>query len=253
MLEFGGRGHLASAFSILEIVRILYDRVLKHDPKNSLWEDRDRFVLSKGHGCMALYSILSEHGYFSKEELKTFCKIDSRLGGHPEKGVLPGIEVSTGSLGHGLAFGIGLAVAAGLKNKSWRTFVLLGDGELNEGSIWESLMHAYKHNLSNLTIIIDFNRMQASGESENILSLKPLGKKFKSFGFEVFEIDGHNLSDLYDSFILSDYKSTKPKVIIANTVKGKGVHSVEVSPEWHHKTRITLEEIHKLRLELTKI
>ena len=195
-IEGGGRGHLASALSLIEIVRALYDQVLNHNPAKPSMEHRDRFILSKGHGCLGLYAILADHGYFPISELANFCRFDSVLGGHPEKFILPGIEFSTGSLGHGFSVGVGMAMAARLKQESWHTFVLMGDGELNEGSVWEAALHAGQHKLGSLTVIVDFNQMQASGLSRNIISLDPLSKKFDAFGFDVSEVNGHNVSEL---------------------------------------------------------
>ena len=163
-LEGGGRGHLGPALSLLEIVRALYDSVLLHDPQSPFLPTRDRFILSKGHGCLGLYAVLADHGYFPTSDLKDFCSFNSSLGGHPERATLPGVEFSTGALGHGLSVGIGMAMAARLRAEKWRTFVLLGDGELNEGSVWEGAMHASKHQLGKLTVIVDFNSIQASGE-----------------------------------------------------------------------------------------
>jgi transketolase len=251
-LEGGGRGHLASALSLIEIVRVLYDEILVHDPSNPFLPNRDRFILSKGHGCLGLFVVMADHGYFSKELLQTFCSFDSNLGGHPEKFTLPGIEFSTGSLGHGFSVGTGMAMAARLKNESWRTFILLGDGELNEGAVWEATMHAAQHKLGSLTIIIDYNQMQASGTSDLIVSLAPLHEKFKAFGFEVSEVNGHDVLALTSQLKKSTMNIGKPRVVIAHTIKGKGIFSSETSSTWHHKSKITKEEITILRRELQK-
>jgi transketolase len=249
-LEGGGRGHLASALSLIEIVRVLYDEILLHDPSNPFFPNRDRFILSKGHGCLGLFAVMADHGYFLKELLQTFCSFDSNLGGHPERFTLPGIEFSTGSLGHGFSVGIGMAMAARLRNESWRTFVLLGDGELNEGTVWEAAMHAAQHKLGSLTIIIDYNQMQASGTSDSIVSLVPLREKFMSFGFEVSEVNGHDISDLVSQLKKPSMHIGKPRVIIAYTIKGKGIFSSETSSVWHHKAKISKDEIAILRREL---
>lgn len=251
-LEGGGRGHLGPALSLLEIVRVLYDSVLFHDPKSPLLPLRDRFILSKGHGCLGLYAVLADHGYFPTSDLKDFCSFNSNLGGHPERATLPGIEFSTGALGHGLSVGIGIAMAARLRAEKWRTFVLLGDGELNEGSVWEGVMHASQHQLGALTVIVDFNRMQASGEVDSIVSLEPLASKWKAFGFDVIEVNGHDIVDL--SHVLGSSRELvgKPRAVIAHTVKGKGLASAENSTAWHHKAKISRDEISLLRHEMSR-
>lgn len=251
-LEVGGRGHLGPALSLIEIIRVLYDSVLNHDSSNPLFTQRDRFILSKGHGCLALYAVLADHGYISNSELKSYCTFESKLGGHPERSTLPGIEFSTGSLGHGLSVGIGMAMACRLKGENWRTYVLVGDGELNEGSNWEGAMHAAQHQLGALTVIIDFNQMQASGEINSILSLDPLEAKWEAFGFNVVKVNGHDLHQLETELNSPKNSYGKPKAIIAYTVKGKGVGSAENSSIWHHKAKITREEIAPLRLEINK-
>jgi transketolase len=249
-LEGGGRGHLGPALSLLEIVRALYDSVLNHDPTNPLLASRDRFVLSKGHGCLGLFTVLADHGYFPTSELRGFCGFESNLGGHPERATLPGIEFSTGALGHGLSVGIGMAMASRLRNAKWRTFVLLGDGELNEGSVWEGAMHASQHQLGALTVIVDFNRMQASGDIDSIVSLAPLASKWEAFGFEVTEVNGHDVEQLAEVLGKSRKPHGKPRVVIAYTVKGKGFVSAENSTAWHHKAKITKDEISSLRAEV---
>lgn len=248
-LQEGGRGHLGPAFSIIDILRVLYGDVMTHDPLHPGDALRDRFILSKGHGCLALYAILSNHKYFPKEVLSSFCKFDSPLGGHPESATTPGVEFSTGSLGHGLSVAVGMAIAARIKGELWRTFVLLGDGEINEGSVWEAALHASKHQLASLCVIIDFNKMQASGKSSGILDLNPLAEKWKSFGFKVTEIDGHNLVQIRGA--LNDHEFIgSPRLIIAHTTKGKGIPSIENSSEWHHKAKIQVDEIELLKREL---
>ena len=179
----GGRGHLGSSMSMVEILRVLYDSVLKFDPKNPQAADRDRFILSKGHGCLALYAILADRGFFPVSELESFCRPTSRLGGHPERGKVPGVEASTGALGHGVPIGVGIALAMRLQKKQSRVFVLTGDGEINEGSNWEALMAAAKHKLTNLTVMVDYNKLQSYGRTVDVLDLEPLVDKFESFGF----------------------------------------------------------------------
>lgn len=252
-LEGGGRGHLASALSLIEIIRVLYDEVLNHKPSEPSFTKRDRFVLSKGHGCLALYAVLADSGYFPIENLHNFCSFNSMLGGHPELAMQPGVEFSTGSLGHGLAVAVGFATAARLKGEKWKTFVLMGDGELNEGSVWEALLHASQHSLGALTIIVDYNKKQASGDSKDVLSIAPLADKLSSFGFDVVEVDGHNTHDLKKSLLVEWHNRAKPRAVIAHTVKGKGIQSAESSSLWHHKAKITKSEISLLRKELKSL
>lgn len=249
-LSGGGRGHLGPAFSLIEIVRVLYDSVLIQDPKNPDLANRDRFILSKGHGCLGLYAVLSDFGYFPKEKLNDFCGFESILGGHPESTTIPGVEFSTGSLGHGLPFAVGTAMAARLRKEHWRTYVLVGDGELNEGSIWESAMHANQHKLGALTVIVDFNGLQASGPIDSVVTLAPLTKKWESFGFKVYEVNGHDIQALEKVLVMPFNDIGQPIAILAHTVKGKGLISAENSNDWHHKAKIAVEEIEAFREEL---
>lgn len=240
----GGRGHIGPSLSLLEIVSTLYDSILNHSPKHPDDTQRDIFILSKGHACLALYAVLAQHGYFPKEELLSFCGYESRLGGHPEWHELPGIEFSTGSLGHGLAVATGIAKAFKLKRNSRKVYVLMGDGELGEGSVWESAMHASKHQLDNLTAIIDYNNMQAYGSLDSVLPLNDLASKWESFGFSVFEVNGHSRSSLIEA--LKSNSLRRPRAIIAHTIKGKGIPLAENSAEWHHKSKISREDISQL-------
>lgn len=241
--RIAGRGHIGPALSILEIIRCLYESVLVHDPKDPNFENRDVFILSKGHGALGLYAVLANSGYFDVSELESFCKFDSRLGGHPEWHSLPGVEFSTGSLGHGLAVAVGIAVAfSNKKQASRRVYSLVGDGELAEGSIWESSLHAAKHNLGNLCLIVDFNNMQANGPLNKVLEITDIPNKFSSFGFKVVEINGHSISEIKSAL---DFKpdSDSPLAVIAHTIKGKGIRIAENSSEWHHKAKITEDEV----------
>ncbi|HLD79078.1 MAG TPA: transketolase [Candidatus Nanoarchaeia archaeon] len=249
MIEIGGRGHIPSAFSLIEILRILYDEFLKYNPQNPKWEDRDRFILSKGHGCLALYVLLAEKGFFPTAELDKFCKSDGLLGGHPEHRI-PGVEVSTGSLGHGFSVGIGFALNAKHENKKHLTFVVIGDGESNEGSIWEAALCAGKHKLSNLVVIVDYNKHQSSGSTFEIQDLEPFADKWKSFGFAVREVDGHSLEELRSTFSALPFQEEKPNLIICHTIKGKGIHFIENNLSWHHKNALKEEEVVALRREL---
>lgn len=241
-LAFGGRGHVGSAFSLVEMLRILYDEVLHYDPANPRWADRDRSILSKGHGCLALYVILAEKGFFPESELESFCKRDGTLGGHPDHRVA-GVEVSTGSLGHGLSIGVGFALNARYENADHRTFVIVGDGESNEGSIWEAAMCAGKHRLSNLTVLVDYNKNQSYGSTFEIQDLEPLVDKWRAFGFGTVEVDGHDMTQLRSALLNLPLENGKPSTVICHTVKGKGVEFVENNMEWHHKSKVSEEEL----------
>lgn len=239
----GGRGHLGSSMSMVELLRCLYDSFLNYHPTEPDWSDRDRLILSKGHGCLALYAVLADKEFFPQEELVTFCQPTSRLGGHPEKGKIPGIEASTGALGHGLPIGVGIALAAKIKQQSYRVVVITGDGEINEGSIWEAALSAAKHKLSNLTVFVDYNKLQSYGPTKDVLDLDPLADKWLSFGFAVEEIDGHDVSALENLMQRLPLHPTKPTAIVCHTIKGKGFPFAEGRPEWHHKSRLREEEI----------
>jgi transketolase len=242
----GGRGHLGSSMSMIEILRVLYDSVLKFDPVSPQASDRDRFILSKGHGCLALYAILADRGFFEVNELESFCRPTSRLGGHPERGKVPGVEASTGALGHGVPIGVGMAIGLRLRKSQSRVFVLTGDGEINEGSNWEALMAAAKHKLSNLTVMIDYNKLQSYGRTTDVLDLEPLVDKFESFGFVTCEVDGHDVSALEDVLSRLPFDKNAPSAIICHTVKGKGFPFAEGNPEWHHKSGMTEADIQQM-------
>jgi transketolase len=245
-LEGGQRGHIGSTFSLIEIFRVLYDDIIFFDKTNPLHPLRDRVILSKGHGCIAQYVLLADKGFFPQHLLKTFCKFDSILGGHPERGHIPGIETSTGSLGHGPAIGVGIAVANKIKESNKQVFVVVGDGEINEGSVWESALAASHHKLDNFTIIVDYNKIQSFGLVSEVLALEPLLDKFISFGFDTKEVDGHNVEELKTTLTSKPVKS-KPRAIIAHTIKGKGISFAENNPGWHHKSNLGVEDIKNLR------
>ena len=218
-------GHIPSSLSILDIMYVLYDKVLDIDGIKEDKIDRDRFILSKGHASLGLYVILDHFGLL-KDDINTFCDVDSKLGGHPTDKIF-GVESSTGSLGHGLPIGVGLALAYKIKKYKNKVYVLVGDGEANEGTIWESALLAKHHNLDNLCCIIDFNH-----STDRAVDLGNLKMKFDSFGWDVIEIDGHNHNEILNALT---YSSTKPICVIANTIKGKGIPLIENNPEWHHK------------------
>ena len=225
--------HFGGALSITEIVSTLFSYQMKIDKQNPMWENRDRFILSKGHACLAYYAALCEIGYISKEELKTFEKNDSNLLGHPVINRKLGIEFSNGSLGMGLSLGIGVAIASKKTDKNFNIYVVVGDGECNEGSIWEGAMAAPNFKLDNLYVIIDKNNFQQTGSNKEIMNVDNLKDKWSSFGWHAVEIDGHNIKDLYNFFNTSN-KINKPKAIIANTIKGKGFSFSENNNDWHH-------------------
>ena len=247
-----GRGHIGPALSIIEIVDVLYRHVMVNPGEihSKEWSKRDRFLLSKGHGCLGLYVVLEDLGLLDGLDLSNFCSYESNFGGHPESSTVPVIEFSTGSLGHGMPVAVGLAVAAKLKKESWRVFVVVGDGELNEGSNWEAAAHACKHNLGNLVVIVDYNNMQASGEISDVLEMHPLKDKWEAFGFETIEVNGHDREELKRALDARNSISS-PLCIIAYTVKGKGIKKAENSSVWHHKAKISAEEIDSLTLDLT--
>jgi transketolase len=234
MIGAAGSGHPGGSLSAVELLVALYFRVLRHDSKRPDWPDRDRFVLSKGHGVPVLYATLAEAGYLNRALLPTLRKLGSPLQGHPDKRMLPILEASTGSLGQGISIGIGMALAARMDKRDWHTFVMVGDGEIQEGQIWEAAMYAGFHRLSNLTVIVDYNKQQLDGFLTDILDPAPVGDKFRSFNWNVIEIDGHDLEQCIDA--LQQARSgltSRPTAVVANTIKGKGVSFMENNPEWH--------------------
>ncbi|MFQ5692544.1 MAG: transketolase [Nitrospinota bacterium] len=234
MIAAAGSGHPGGSLSMVEILLVLYHHVLRHrKPEDPDWEDRDRFILSKGHGVPALYAVLAEFGYLSREELATLRRLGSRLQGHPDRRFLPVLEASTGSLGQGLSVGVGMALAARIDNTSRRTYVLIGDGESEEGQVWEAAMFAAHQGLDNLTAIVDVNGIQLDGFTKDILDLEPLAPKWESFGWFVREIDGHDFGQIFDAFSACRAEAGRPGVIIARTVKGKGVSEMENNPAFH--------------------
>lgn len=234
MVHNAGAGHPGGDLSSADILTALYFGVLRIDP--SLPDDplRDRFILSKGHCSASLYSTLATAGFFPLEELATFMQPHSRLSGHPHRAGLPGIEASTGPLGHGLPVATGAALAAKIDGAAWRTFVLTGDGEMQEGSNWEAIMAAAHYRLDNLALIIDRNNIQQGDRTERILRLEPLADKLRAFGWSVREVDGHNFAQLLDAFRSTPFEPGSPSCVIAHTTKGKGVSFIEDRAEWHH-------------------
>ena len=226
--------HFGGGLSIVEITATLFGSIMSYDAKNPEWEDRDRFILSKGHGCLGYYTALHEIGFISKDDLMKFEKTNSYLLGHPVMNRKKGIEFSNGSLGMGLSIGIGVALAAKKRKKNYKVYVLIGDGECNEGSVWEAAMAAPNFKLNNIISIVDRNNLQQTGTNKEIMSVGDIAEKWRSFAWDVIELDGHNIKELYDAFS-NERNSTKPLAIIANTIKGKGFSFSENNNDWHHK------------------
>jgi transketolase len=247
----GGRGHVGSALSLVEILRVLYDDVLSVRPAEPRWPDRDRCILSKGHGCLALYAVLSDKGFFPREELLVQCKGGSLLGGHPETHI-PGVEASTGALGHGLPIAVGLALGARMRGRGNRVVVITGDGELDEGSNWEAALAASKHRLDNLLLIVDYNKLQSFGRVADVMPLEPLAAKFEAFGFAAREVDGHDVDALRAVLARLPFEPGKPGVLIAHTVKGGGIAACENDPVWHHKATFDAKAGEALRRSLAE-
>ena len=233
MIYKAGSGHPGGSFSCCEILTVLYFNELRVDPLNSTDPCRDRFILSKGHACPALYAVLAEKGFIPKEELPTLRKCGSRLQGHPDMRKVPGVELSAGSLGMGISFGIGTQIAARLSGRTYRTYVLTGDGELDEGENWEGFLTGAKYKLDDLTVIVDYNKVQLDGTLDEILPLGELGKKILAFNWNVIECDGHDVNDIIRALDEARQAKGRPNAILAHTIKGKGVSFMENQSAWH--------------------
>ncbi len=233
MLNSAQSGHTGGSLSAIDVLTVLYFHTMRHDPSNWNWEERDRFVLSKGHAAPALYACLARAGYFSGDDLKTLRRLGSHLQGHPDMNKTPGVEVCTGSLGQGLSQAVGLALAARLAGRSARTFSLLGDGELQEGQIWEAAMAAVHYRLDRLCVIVDQNGLQIDGEVEKVMGVAPLGPKFLAFNWHVLEVDGHDVQAIARAFAEAERTLDRPTMIVARTVKGKGVPFFEHKASYH--------------------
>jgi len=236
MTYLGGSSHIGSILSIADIMAVLYGQVLKYDCNEPKWPERDRFILSKGHAGAAVYATLAECGFFDVERLKTHYQNGSTLSGHVSHKGIPGVEFSTGSLGHGLGVATGMALAAKLDDKTHRVYTLLSDGECNEGSNWEAILFAPHHKLDNLTVVVDHNKLQSIKSTDETLSLAPFAEKWAAFGWDVIEVDGHDHSQIKAAFDKLSSAPGKPKVIIAHTTKGKGVSFMENSVLWHYRS-----------------
>ncbi len=251
MLAKAGSGHPGGSLSSADIIACLYFEVMHHDPKNPAWPDRDRFHLSKGHCCPALYAALSLSGYFPQENLWTLRKLNSMLQGHPDKRV-PGIELASGSLGQGLSIALGMALSAKIDKKGYRVYCLMGDGEIQEGNIWEAAMAAAHFKADNLCGIVDYNHFQIDGRTDDIMNLEPLLNKWEAFGWHAISCDGHNIKELLEAFRIANSVKLKPTVIIAHTVKGKGVSFMEHVVDFHGRAPTEKEREIALR-ELSEI
>lgn len=235
MIGRAGSGHPGGSLSAVEIVSTLYFRVLRHKPQQPDWPERDRFILSKGHAAPVLYATLAECGYFPVDELSTLRQIDSRLQGHTDRTITPGVEMSAGSLGQGLSFSLGVALAGRLNSKPYRVYVLLGDGECDEGQVWEAAMASAHFKVDNLVAIVDRNGLQIDGWTCDVMELEPFNKKWQSFGWRVIEVDGHDFTQLINAFVRAERVKGQPTVIIARTTKGKGVSFMENNADFHGK------------------
>ncbi|WP_445669257.1 transketolase [Niallia sp. FSL M8-0099] len=250
MVYEAGTGHTGSSLSNTDILTVLFYEVMKNDPVNPNWEERDRYIQSKGHAVESYWAVLADKGYFPKEELKTFSKFNTRLIGHPNNKV-PGVEMNTGALGHGLSISVGMALAAKMDYKDYRVFTLMGDGELAEGSVWEAAMAASQYKLDNLVGIVDRNRLQITGSTDDVMSNEPLDKKWESFGWDVIEVDGNDIAELVQVFHSIPKTEGKPTIILANTIKGKGISFAENEAGWHH--HVPSQEEYELAMkELSK-
>lgn len=251
----GSGAHIAPALSIADLVTVLYfDGVLRYDERNPDWGDRDFFILSKGHACLALYAVLSMAGFFDSRELHSFTHKGSRFGGHPKMGEIPGVEASTGALGHGMLFASGIALANKMDGKDSQVYTIVGDGECEEGSMWEGFMAAACHKLDNFVVIIDYNKYQAMDSLESIMGLRDFAGKLRTFGFSVADIDGHDCTAIKQA--LTEREQGKPRAVIANTIKGKGISFMEGKPIWHcrmpneKEMEIALADLHMTAEEL---
>jgi transketolase len=233
MIHKAKSGHPGGSLSAADMVAALYYHFMRVDPQKPQWPERDRFILSKGHACPVLYSVLAMRGYFPLKTLETLRELGSPLQGHPSMRACPGIDITTGSLGNGLSAGVGMALAGKLDRKNYRVYVMLGDGELDEGIVWEAVLCANKFKLNNLTALVDYNNLQLDGTVEEIMPLEPVAEKWRSFGWRVFEIDGHDMEAIFDVLSEVQEMTDSPAVIIARTIKGKGVSFMENQVDWH--------------------
>lgn len=233
LIYHGGTGHTGGDLSVLNLLTVLYNHTMNVDPKNPKMADRDRFILSKGHCAEALYTVLADKGFIAEDELKEYGKFHAHLGGHPDNSI-PGVEVNTGALGHGLSIGVGMALGAKLDKASWHTYVVMGDGEQAEGSIYEAAMAANKYHLDNLVAFIDRNGLQISGSTEKVMPIEPIMERWGGFGWDVYVADGDEISSLVETIDRINYSNGKPHLVISKTTKGLGVDFMENVAKWHH-------------------
>jgi transketolase len=236
MVHRAKASHVGTCFSMTDLLAVLYGAVLRVDPARPDWPDRDRFLLSKGHGAAAIYATLAECGFFPVERLDGYCGDGSRLGGHITHYGVPGVEMSSGSLGHGLSVACGMALAGKRDEKSYRVFALLSDGECDEGSVWEAVLFAPHHKLDNLVAVVDYNKIQSFGTVKEVLDLEPFADKWRAFGWAVREIDGHDIDQALDALRAVPFEAGRPSCVLAHTVKGKGVSFMEDRLEWHYRS-----------------
>ncbi|MBL8227120.1 MAG: transketolase [Bryobacterales bacterium] len=233
MITEAKSGHPGGSLSAVEILAVLYKEVMRHDPKNPQWADRDRFILGKGHACPVLYAVMAECGYTPVDKLRTLRQLGSIYQGHPDRRFIPSLEASTGSLGQGLSVGLGMALAARLNGSPSRTYVMLGDGEIQEGQIWEAAMFAAYHKVDSIVAIVDYNKIQLDGWVKDIMELEPLADKWRSFGWHVVDFDGHDIPAVRAAFAEAASTKGKPTCFLAHTIKGKGVSFMENNPKFH--------------------
>jgi transketolase len=250
MFVTSGKGHYGGCFSVTEILVMLYGKVLRVDPSRPSWPDRDRVILSKGHANAALCAVLAKYGFFDEAELASYSKLDSRFGMHVDMHLVPGCEMSCGSLGHGLPVGVGMALAGRADRRDHRVYVILSDGECDEGSVWEAAMIASHHKLDRLTAIVDRNGLSLDGRTEDILALEPFAEKWRSFGWQAIEVDGHDFRQLYHGLEEAQRTTGKPTVVIAKTVKGKGVPFMEGIAAYHSGPTLTGAQLEAVRAEI---
>jgi transketolase len=247
-LASAGQGHVGPSLSVVEILRVLYDDILAVDPANPGWPERDRLIFSKGHGCLALYAILADKGFFDAALLRTVGAFGSPLGGHPENNAAaPGVEFSTGSLGHGPAVGVGVALALRIQRRRARVFVLTGDGELDEGAVWEAALSAAHHRLESLSVLVDRNGVQSYARTAEVLELEPLAAKWRSFGFAVATVDGHDVAALRSTLRRLPFHPGQPSAVICETVKGKGLPFAEHDAGWHYRSGLDQQQVALMR------
>lgn len=252
MVGVGQKGHLGGSCSLSEIVSVLYFYKMKHDPKNPKWDDRDRFILSKGHAALIQYAALAETGYFPKAEIENVKKLGAMLQGHPDMTTTPGIEGNTGSLGQGLSMACGMAAGLKIDKKSSKVYCIIGDGEIAEGQIWEAAMTASYYKLDNLVVFLDMNRLMATGPIIERYDTNPLVDKWKAFGWQVYDIDGHNIQEIIDTLEKAESVKDKPKIILARTIKGKGISFAENNAAFHNG-ELTKEQFESACAELNKV